>query len=139
MKKNPLAPIFAIVALVLAGVFTSAWGAVPQSSEIDVSLATVDQYCLGCHNDRALVAGVSFEGLTEESIGEHADVFELAVRKLRGRVMPPPGAPQPEDEAVSSLVAWIEDALDAAEGQDHLLASAILPRGVRRARRGLPF
>ncbi len=40
---------------------------------------------------------------------EHADLFEKAVRKLRGRVMPPPGAKQPDAAAVDSLVAWLED------------------------------
>src|SRR6478609_5231034 len=59
-------------------------------------LATIKQYCATCHNDRTKAAGVSFEGLTAESIGQHADVFEKAVRKLRGRVMPPPNARQPE-------------------------------------------
>ena len=58
--------------------------------------------------------GVSFEGLTPESIGQHADVFEKAVRKLRGRVMPPPGARQPDAAAIDSLVAWLEESLDRA-------------------------
>ena len=61
----------------------------------EAQLATVKQYCVTCHNDRAKTGGVSFEGLTPEAIGQHADVFEKAVRKLRGRVMPPPGARQP--------------------------------------------
>src|SRR4051812_6156572 len=65
-------------------------------SDAQTQTATIKQYCAGCHNDRAKAAGVSFEGLTPESIGPHADVFEKAVRKLRGRVMPPPGARQPE-------------------------------------------
>ncbi len=34
------------------------------------------------------------------------------MRKLRGRVMPPPGAKQPDGKAVDSLVAWLEDSLD---------------------------
>jgi hypothetical protein len=99
-----------------------------EAGGVDAQLATVNQYCVGCHNDRALTAGVSFEGLTVESIGEHADVYEMAVRKLRGRVMPPPGTPQPEDAAVFSLVEWFEDSLDAAEGQQHLPDEVVLHR-----------
>ncbi len=38
--------------------------------------------------------------------------FLKAVRKLRGRVMPPPGSKQPDGKAVDSLVAWLEDSLD---------------------------
>ena len=36
-------------------------------------------------------------------------VFEKAVRKMRGRVMPPPGARQPDAAAVDSLVALARD------------------------------
>src|SRR5437868_10584897 len=66
----------------------------------DAQLATIKQYCAGCHNDRMKSAGVSFDGLTAESIGKHPDVFEKAVRKLRGRVMPPPNARQPDGATV---------------------------------------
>src|SRR3954466_8365197 len=61
-----------------------------------VHLATIKQYCAGCHNDRMKAAGVSFDGLTAEAIGQHPEIFEKAVRKLRGRVMPPPNARQPD-------------------------------------------
>ena len=99
---------------------------VPQTS--DAQLATIAQYCVSCHNDRAKVAGVSFEGLTAESIGQHADVFEKAVRKMRGRVMPPPNARQPEPAAVDSLVAYLEDSLDRAAGKAHLPDRVVLHR-----------
>ena len=100
-----------MLVLSLSGVVaTSQAPAVPRTS--DTQLATIKQYCAGCHSDRAKAGGVSFEGLTPESIGQHADVFEKAVRKLRGRVMPPPGAKQPDGTAVDSLVAWLEESLD---------------------------
>src|SRR6202163_2230914 len=115
----------------LAGVFDASQGAsAPQRSETEVQLATIKTYCAGCHNDRAKTAGLSFEGLTPEGIGQHADVFEKAVRKLRGRVMPPPGARQPEAAAIESLVAWLEDSLDraAAAGPAHLPEQVVLHR-----------
>jgi hypothetical protein len=96
----------------------------------DAQLATIKQYCAGCHNDRAKTGGVSFEGLAPASIGQHAEVFEKAVRKLRGRVMPPPGARQPDAAAMDSLVAWLEDSLDraAAAGPAHLPDQVVLHR-----------
>src|SRR5512138_791226 len=96
----------------------------------DVQLAIVKQYCATCHNDRMKAAGVSFEGLTPEMIGQHPDVFEKAVRKLRGRVMPPPNARQPEQAAVDSLVSWLEDSLDraGAAGPSHLPDDVFLHR-----------
>jgi mono/diheme cytochrome c family protein len=95
-----------------------------------VQLATVKQYCGGCHNDRMKAAGVSFDGLTADSIGQRADVFEKAVRKLRGRVMPPPNARQPDQAAVDALVAWLENSLDraAAAGPSHLPDQVVLHR-----------
>src|SRR5438094_8133196 len=92
----------------------------PEASEAQKQLATINQYCVACHNDRAKTGGVSFQGMTAESIAQHADVFEKAVRKLRGRVMPPPGARQPDAAAADSLVAWLENTLDRADGQAHV-------------------
>ena len=91
-------------------------------------LATITQYCVGCHNDRAKIGGVSFEGVTADSIGQRAEVFEKAVRKLRGRVMPPPGARQPQSAAADSLIAWLETSLDHAAGRKHVRDEVVLHR-----------
>ncbi len=66
------------------------------------------------------MAGVSFDGLTAQSIAQSPELFEKAIRKLRGRVMPPPGARQPEPAAVDSLVVWLEDSLDRAASPAYL-------------------
>ncbi|HET6956700.1 MAG TPA: DUF1592 domain-containing protein, partial [Vicinamibacterales bacterium] len=65
-----------------------------------------------------------------DSIGQRAEVFEKAVRKLRGRVMPPPGARQPDGAAVDSLVAWLEESLDRAgtTAPSHLPDQVVLHR-----------
>ena len=55
-------------------------------------IATVNQYCVGCNNDKAKLGGFSFQGLGADSIAKNPELYEKAVRKLRGRVMPPPGA-----------------------------------------------
>src|SRR5690242_13988021 len=91
-------------------------------------LATVKTYCATCHNDRAKVGGVSFDGMTVESIAQHADVFEKAVRKVRGRVMPPPNARQPAGQASDALVAFLEQTLDKAENQQHVPDKLVLHR-----------
>src|SRR6185503_5417966 len=91
-------------------------------------LATVKQYCATCHNDRVKTAGVSFDNLTVESIGQHADVFEKAVRKVRGRVMPPPNSRQPASQAADALVAFFEQTLDKAESPAHVPDKLVLHR-----------
>ena len=98
-RSTILISVVAVLVAALPAGFTASQGppaAVSQTSDTDKQLATIKQYCAACHNDRAKIAGVSFEGSPPESIGQHADVFEKAVRKLRGRVMPPPGARQPD-------------------------------------------
>jgi mono/diheme cytochrome c family protein len=135
-KQNSMAMI-AIVSLAgvliasLAGVFTASpasQAAQSSTAQAQAQLATIKQYCTGCHNDRSKTAGVSFEGLTAEGIGKQADVFEKAVKKLRGRVMPPPGSRQPEAAAIDSLIAWLEDSLDRVGGRAHLTDQVVLHR-----------
>src|SRR5215469_1961377 len=118
-------PLIAVIGLV--GVVTTS----PASRAQDLAgaqLATIKQYCVGCHNDKAKVGGVTFEGITPESVAKDPELFERAVRKLRGRVMPPPGAKQPDGKAVDSLVAWLEDSLDKIPSQAHITDQVVLHR-----------
>ena len=71
-------------------------------------------YCTECHNDDDLAGEVSFAKLTPASVPAHAQIFEAAVRKLRGHLMPPPGSPQPEPKHVDSLIASLERSIDDA-------------------------
>src|SRR5262245_58245864 len=123
-----------IILVSLAAVFTASprLAGLPQTapaaSGAPAQLATINQYCVGCHNDRAKTGGVSFEGLKPENVGERAEVFEKAIRKLLGRVMPPPGAKQPDAKAIDSLVAWLEDSLDHAASKTHIPDQVVLHR-----------
>ncbi len=131
MKSLTLAGVIFIASLGV--VFTAAPTAQAPPAAVAPSveqthLGTIKQYCAGCHNDRAKTGGVSFEGISAESIGQRADMFEKAVRKLRGRVMPPPGARQPEAAAIDGLVAWLETSLDRAAGQAHVPDRVVLHR-----------
>jgi mono/diheme cytochrome c family protein len=134
MKKSELRILAGVAFVVsLTRVFTAsqAAAAAPQTSGAQAGstqLATMQQYCVTCHNDRAKVAGVSFEGITPESVGQQPAVFEKAVRKLRGRVMPPPGARQPDAAAVDSLVSYLEASLDRAGTKAHITDQVVLHR-----------
>jgi hypothetical protein len=71
-------------------------------------------YCSECHNRDDLAGEISFQGLTPESVPQHPEIFEAAIRKLRGRLMPPPGSPQPSASDVDALIAWLERAIDGS-------------------------
>jgi mono/diheme cytochrome c family protein len=120
-----LIPVIAAIGLV--GVFTA-----PSRSQApapaDAQLATMKQYCSGCHSDKLKTGGVSFEGITAATVAQDPERFEKAVRKLRGRVMPPPGSKQPDGKAVDSLVAWLEDSLDKVPTQAYVTDSQVLHR-----------
>ena len=90
--------------------------------------AMLERYCVDCHNNAEFTAGITFEGRSPESVAEHAEQFENAVRKLRGRVMPPPGERQPENEEIYAFVAALERSLDAAQGVEHVPEQVVLHR-----------
>jgi hypothetical protein len=79
----------------------------------------VDQYCTDCHNAADLAGGIDFEKIGPESVAQHAEKLEMAVRKLRSHAMPPPKEPRPDEERLMSFVGWLEDALDEAAADTH--------------------
>lgn len=128
--KNAI-PLLAAVGLVVVFTRPSASQAPASLSSPpgpDAQLATVKQYCAGCHSEKLKTGGVIFEGITAASIAKDPELFEKAVRKLRGRVMPPPGAKQPDGKAVDSLVAWLEDSLDKLPNQAQVSDAQVLHR-----------
>src|SRR5215469_8027861 len=73
---------------------------------------TIQTYCFGCHNRGVGTGNLFLNELSAESVPEHPEIFEKAVRKLRGRQMPPPGFPQPSQKEVDALIGWLEGTLD---------------------------
>ena len=72
----------------------------------------IDQYCVGCHNARLKTANLLLDQLDLTRLGEHAEIGELVVRKLRAGMMPPTGLPRPNPAAMEELIAWMESELD---------------------------
>ena len=50
------------------------------------------------------------------SVEQNGQVWEKVVRKLNGRMMPPPGMPRPPDATYTEVVSWLENHLDHASG-----------------------
>ncbi|MBI2149435.1 MAG: DUF1587 domain-containing protein [Acidobacteria bacterium] len=74
----------------------------------------LDAYCSGCHSSGMRAGGVVFAGMPVDAIGDNAEIWEKTVRKLRGRLMPPPGSRQPDQAEVDAFIGALEDALDNA-------------------------
>src|SRR6185295_3618528 len=75
-------------------------------------LALFAKYCTDCHNPGDFAGNLSFEGVTPDSVPQHAAQFEAAIVKLRGRLMPPPGNPQPSKDDVEGLIGTLERTID---------------------------
>jgi hypothetical protein len=71
-----------------------------------------EQYCEKCHNSTDWAGGVAFDAMSPDSIGDDAKELEEAVRKLQGRLMPPPGKPQPDQQTVDNMVSYLTARLD---------------------------
>ena len=74
--------------------------------------AFVDKYCASCHNDRAKTGGVTFQGLDPAEPGTHAELWERALLKMRGGMMPPQGMPRPDAPTFDGFIASLESTLD---------------------------
>src|SRR5678816_4627754 len=91
MTKNRIALIAIIAA---AGVITATpkpqTAVKPQAPlNAEAQLATIKDYCVTCHNDRAKTANVTFENMTPASIAEHPDVYEtVSYTHLRAHETP---------------------------------------------------
>src|ERR1051326_660904 len=81
--------------------------------------ATIQNYCFGCHNPGVKAGNLFLSELNEDSVPAHPEIFEKAVRKLKGRQMPPPGNLQPTQQEVDALISWLEGTLDEAS-KSHL-------------------
>jgi hypothetical protein len=73
---------------------------------------------VGCHNEKgkAQFAGLSLEAGSVDlaSVGEHAELWEKVVRKLRAGLMPPAGRLRPDGATYNSFITWLETELDDA-------------------------
>src|SRR4029078_3938027 len=79
--------------------------------------ALIQKYCSSCHNDRAKTGGISFEGVKVAEAGQHSEIFEKALVKLRGGMMPPQGMPRPDEATLNTFIVALENTLDAQARQ----------------------
>jgi hypothetical protein len=91
----------------LGAVIEKRWTASPHR-------ATLDRYCVTCHNDRVKAGGLVLAGIDVARPASDPDAWEKVVRKLRGRMMPPAGLPRPDEATYNALVSDLESSLDAA-------------------------
>src|SRR5262252_4772794 len=112
--------VSALLVLIAASPAATQTSAVVQA---DQHRAMLNTYCVTCHNTRLKTGGLVLDGEVldrlNQSAADDAQIWEKALRKLRGHQMPPPGSPKPPQKDVDSFVAWMENALDSAASDVH--------------------
>ena len=74
----------------------------------------IEQYCLTCHDNDKQKGELTLEAFDPDKADAHPAIAEKVVRKVRARMMPPPGEDRPADAALDALAASLEAKLDAA-------------------------
>jgi mono/diheme cytochrome c family protein len=110
-----IAAAVGVWALTAASQFGSATVTAQQaSSQPTTPRATIDRYCVTCHNDRLKTAGLALDKLDIANVPAHADTWEKVIRKLRTGAMPPAGSRRPDAAAVQTLASFLESEIDRA-------------------------
>ena len=86
--------------------------AVAAVPDVSAQRALVDQYCVPCHNQKLKTANLLLDQLDLAHLGDHAEIAEKVVRKLRAGMMPPSGMPRPDMVAREKFIGWMEGELD---------------------------
>ena len=70
--------------------------------------ALVQKYCVTCHNARLKTASLLLDELDLTKLGEHVDIAEKVVRKMRAGLMPPTNMPRPDAATWDTWITSME-------------------------------
>ena len=79
---------------------------------VSPQVAVINQYCLGCHNDKLKTGGLTLTTASVENVDQNPELWEKVLRKVRARYMPPIGLPRPDERSYDALVSYLETSLD---------------------------
>ena len=106
--------VIALILCVSPGAFAAAQPAPQGGDAASAHHAVLQRYCVPCHNERnqTNAGGLSLDAADLSRVGEHAEVWEKVVVKLRAGLMPPARRPRPEPPVRAALVGFLESELD---------------------------
>jgi len=88
-----------------------------QAADAKTYRASINQYCVGCHNSRSAQPAshpVDLEKASLDDVVADAATWERVLRKLSVRAMPPQGMPHPQEADYAGLTTWLANSLDRA-------------------------
>ena len=72
----------------------------------------VAHYCADCHNPVTLRGNLTLADFDVDSAPAHIATSEKMIRKLRAKIMPPPGSPRPLGDTLTALAEAMENLID---------------------------
>ena len=115
--KNRLLIVGALWLGAVTGVFPQSAGSGatnPAAPPVSAPRDVIATYCTSCHNQRLKTAGLTLDSINVDDVAGSAEIWEKVVRKVRGGLMPPAGARQPDAPTRDAFVTSIEAELDRA-------------------------
>src|SRR5580658_3443924 len=109
MPSNPYRRALLAVGLALCG--NALYAA---SDSAATARATLDKYCIGCHNQKLKTAGLTLDTADLTKAAGQGELWEKIILKLKLGMMPPPGLPRPGDSERLAVVQYLRTELDRA-------------------------
>ncbi len=111
-------------ALMLASAWPLAWLAVSpevaHGQQVENASASkqfdelTQAYCVKCHNSTDWAGGWALDTVDLSRPSEEPELWEKAINKLRGGLMPPAGQKQPAQANVDAFIGYLESSIDGA-------------------------
>ena len=108
-----VALLVAAFVVALSSVETAARQTQP-ASPTPATREVLDQYCIGCHNERLLTGGLALDTVDATRPEADPEFWERVIAKLRAGSMPPPRRPRPDAATYHAVAGRLETALDRA-------------------------
>ncbi len=81
-------------------------------SAVESQRALVNEYCAYCHNDALIEGGFSWSEVDVAHPEQNAEQAEKIIRKLKAGMMPPFGAPRPDERSLGALADALAARID---------------------------
>lgn len=107
-QKSP----FSRFVLISGVILFSNIGQAQTDESVEQYRATINTYCVGCHNDTLKTANVILDKADLNKLGENPKLWEKVITKLSLRSMPPVGMPRPDDKFYNSFAGYLKSGLD---------------------------
>lgn len=103
---------------VFIGVIASLFALNLSAAQPPAIAATVNQYCVSCHDGAVKKGGLDLERIIPADVTQHSGEWEQVIRKMRTRQMPPIGKERPTDKVYDDVVTKLSSSLDRAAAKN---------------------